>query len=117
MKLILDDTISLIGNSKLATEYRCLGQEFHSETASMVIDQLLEKTTLIEISREGIGVCATYFPDQRQIADIFHAATAFQSRSIVITNDNDFDQLKKSGLIEIWSISDAIRKLLKETRH
>ena len=115
MKLILDDTIVLIGNSKLVAEYRRLGHEFHSETASMIIEKFLGKTALIEVSKESIGICANYFSGQKQSADIFHAATALQSKSTLITNDNDFEQLKKSGLIEIWSISEAIKKLLNET--
>jgi len=116
MKLILDDTIILIGNAKLVAEYRRLGQEFHPGAASMIIEQFLRKTVLIEVGKESIGMCATYFSGRKQSADIFHAATALQSRSIMITNDNDFEQLKKSGLLEIWSISEAIRRLLDAYR-
>ena len=40
-----------------------------------------------------------------------HAATCLQAKAVLITNDRDFDGIKESGVIEVWSISEAIRKL------
>ncbi len=33
------------------------------------------------------------------------------SGAVLITNDRDFDRIRDAGLIEVWSISEAIRKL------
>ena len=40
-----------------------------------------------------------------------HAATCLQAKAVLITNDRDFDGIKESGVIEVWSISEAIKKL------
>ncbi len=37
----------------------------------------------------------------------------YTNNDILITNDKDFQDLKNKGIIEVWSISQAIRKLLK----
>jgi predicted nucleic acid-binding protein len=44
-------------------------------------------------------------------ADVLHAASCLQSKAVLITNDRDFDRIKESGVIEVWNISEAIRKL------
>lgn len=40
-----------------------------------------------------------------------HAATALQADAVLITNDKDFDAIRKSGTIEVWRISEAIRAI------
>ena len=40
-----------------------------------------------------------------------HAATCLQAKAVLITNDRDFDRIKESGIIEVWSIREAIRRL------
>ncbi len=47
-----------------------------------------------------------------ETADIYHAATCLKTGSILITNDKDFQELNKHRIIEVWSITEAIRKLI-----
>jgi len=42
------------------------------------------------------------------------AATCFKENVILITNDNDFKKVKEEGIIKIWSVSEAIRNLMRD---
>ena len=45
-------------------------------------------------------------------ADVVHAATCLHTGAVLISNDAHFDGIKEVGIIEVWSITDAIKKLL-----
>src|SRR2546428_9801599 len=62
------------------------------------------------IGGQAVARCRPHIPE-RESADIMHAATCLQAKAVLITNDRDFDGIKESGVIEVWSISEAIRKL------
>ncbi len=47
------------------------------------------------------------------MADIYHVATCLKTDCILITSDKDFQELKKTKMIEIWTATDAVKKLLK----
>jgi predicted nucleic acid-binding protein len=72
---------------------------------------LLSKVELIEVSSNYIKICSRYIktPDK---ADILHVATCLQTGSILMTNDRHFDKIKAEGIIEVWSVSKAIRQLV-----
>jgi predicted nucleic acid-binding protein len=111
MRLITDTELELFGNLWLLDEYKRLGEELNSETSGLILGQLTRKMReVIEIGEEAVARCRPYLPEQ-EAADILHAATCLQSKAILITNDKDFDRIKESGLIEVWGISEAIRKL------
>ncbi len=65
---------------------------------------------LQKIGDEAAAHCRPYLPE-REAADILHAATCLQAKAVPITNDGDFDRIKESEVIEVWSIREAIRKL------
>ena len=106
-----DDDLELFSNRWLLDEYKRLGEELSSDTSELILGQLTTKMLEVaEPEKEMIARCRQHIPE-REAADILHAATALQSKAVLITNDRDFDRIKESGVIEVWSISKAIRKL------
>lgn len=72
----------------------------------------LEKAVIqINPSQEEIDACAQFFPES-ELSDIVHAATCLYTGTILITNDNHFNKIRRAGLIEVWSNTKAIKKLL-----
>jgi predicted nucleic acid-binding protein len=57
--------------------------------------------------------CEPFFPDIAS-ADIIHAATCMSVNAILISNDAHFKAIKEAGLIDVWTISDAIERLLNQ---
>jgi predicted nucleic acid-binding protein len=111
LRLINDDELELFANKWLLDEYKRLAEELNSETSELILGQLVEKMhEVIEIREEAVALCRPYIPE-REAADILHAATCLQAKAVLITNDRDFDRIKESGVIEVWNISEAIRKL------
>ena len=111
MRLITDNELELFGDLWLFNEYRRLADELSSETSELIIEQLAEKMRVVTgIRDQAVERCRPYLPE-REAADIMHAAACLQAKAVLITNDLDFDRIKESGVIEVWSISEAIRKL------
>ncbi len=111
LRLINDDGLELFANRWLLDEYRRLGEELSSETSELILGQLTAKMAEVtELEDKAVARCRPYLPAEEN-ADVLHAATCLQSRAVLITNDRDFDRIKESGVIEVWSISEAIRKL------
>ena len=111
LRLINDDELELFANKWLLDEYKRLGEELSSETSDLILGQLAAKMReATELEEKAVARCRPYLPD-REDADVLHAATCLQSRAVLITNDRDFDRIKESGIIEVWSISHAIRRL------
>jgi len=46
------------------------------------------------------------------LSDIVHAATCLYADAILITNDNHFNKIKNDGLVEVWSNTKAIKRVL-----
>ena len=92
-------------------EYKRLGEELSSETSELIVGQLATKMReATELEEKAVSRCRPYLPDGED-ADVLHAATSLQSGAVLITNDRDFDRIKASGVIEVWSIGEAIRRL------
>jgi hypothetical protein len=70
-----------------------------------------KRSVLIDPSTDALCVCKPFFPDS-EFADIVHAATCLEAEAILISNDAHFNEIKKSALIEVWNISEAIRRIL-----
>jgi len=65
----------------------------------------------IHQSEEEVERCKPFFPDN-QAADIVHAATCLHAGAVLISNDRHFERIERAGLIEVWTISEAIKNLL-----
>jgi predicted nucleic acid-binding protein len=57
-------------------------------------------------------LCKPFFPPGES-ADIVHAATCLHTGAILITNDAHFRRISEEGLIKVWSISEAIERILE----
>lgn len=111
LKLITSERIELVGNSRLVDEYERLSEELRSETSELILKQIMGKTSMLEIRDDSLARCEPYLP-KGQSADLIHAATALQTDAVLITNDKDFGKIGRVRVIKVWSISEAIRRLL-----
>lgn len=92
----------------LIAEYEKYAKELNAED---FLEFLKTRVNVFNPSKSEIERCKPYFPEE-EIADVIHAAACLKTNAILITNDRDFDEIKKAGLIEVWSISEAINRLL-----
>ena len=111
LECIRNATIELVGNKYLIEEMKKYKEKFNSSAASELLDLLMEKTKIIELTKEKIQTCIEYFHES-QAKDVIHASTCLEANAILITNDKDFETIKKEGIIQVWSITDAIHNLL-----
>ena len=110
LRLITDEELELYASRALLDEYRQLARELKSDTATLILGQLSAKAHEAADVKAEIETCRPYIPE-KEAADIHHAAAAHQSTSVLISNDKDFDRIRDAGMIEVWSISEALRKL------
>ncbi|NOZ76360.1 MAG: type II toxin-antitoxin system VapC family toxin [Euryarchaeota archaeon] len=110
LKVLEDPSIVLVGNDLLVEEFLRYAQLLGSRTALALVSALLEKTDVVMVKRNYILACKPHIttPDK---ADILHAATCLQTDSILITNDRHFDRIKKAGIVEVWGITEALKRL------
>lgn len=110
LKIIGNSNVHLVGNELLVEEMLRYAQLLKSETALAIVSSLLSKMEVVEVKKNYRRACKPYIatPDK---ADILHGATCLQTDSILITNDRHFNKIKEAGIIEVWSISKAIKNL------
>ena len=102
--------MELVGNPHWVADMLRCAEELRSETAMWLISALLKLTRVVAVARNFVKVCAEYVttPD---LADVMHAATCLQEHAILISDDRHFDRIRDGGVLEVWSISDAIQTL------
>jgi predicted nucleic acid-binding protein len=107
---IVDGEVDLIANDALIGEYKkyesCLG-----DYGQLLLDQLLRKVIVLEISDDFIAPCIPFFSEGQE-ADILHAATCLSAGGILISNDRHFEKIRQARMIKVWTISEAIAKML-----
>ena len=110
LKVLRRDDIALVGNDLWLEEMLRYAEAFRSETASQLVAALIEKTRFVRVDASFRAVCRRFMttPDP---ADILHAATCLQERAVLVTNDRHFDRVREEGIVEVWDIATAIRKL------
>ena len=106
--LLEHEDVELVGNPYWVEEMLRYAEEFRSETATWLISALLKRTRIVAVARNFVKVCARYVttPD---LSDVTHAATCLQEHAILISNDRHFDRIRDAWVLEVWSISDAVR--------
>ena len=111
VKIVEDPAITLVADELLLDEMLRYAELLKSQTAAIIVAALLTKTTMVKVPRNYRKICKTYIetPDR---ADILHAGTCLQTGAILITNDHHFDRIRKEGIIKVWSIAEAIERLL-----
>ena len=110
-KTVENPDITLVADEPLLDEMLRYAELLKSQTAAIIVAALLTKTTMVKVPRNYRKICKTYIetPDR---ADILHAGTCLQTGAILITNDHHFDRIRKEGIIKVWSIAEAIERLL-----
>ena len=105
---LLDRSVELFANDLLIFEY----EKYAKALGTYELLNYMKKSVIqVNPSQEEIDACAPFFPES-ELADIVHAATCLYADAILITNDNHFNKIKNSGLVEVWSNTKAIKILL-----
>jgi len=100
----------LIANEALIGEYRKYAGNL-GDYGQLLLDQLLQEVVVLDISNDAIAQCKPLFPDGQE-ADTLHAATCLSADGILISNDRHFEKIRQARMIEVWTISEAIAKML-----
>ncbi len=111
LELINNKDIILVGNKYLVRELEKYHEKLKSPTTRELLLSLKKKMRILDVDRDSILACKTYFP-KSELSDVMHAATCIKENSILITNDKHFDKINNEGLIEVWSITKAIKELI-----
>jgi predicted nucleic acid-binding protein len=107
---LIEGEEDLIANDALIGEYGKYAGSL-GDNGRFLYDRLLQKVAVLEISDDAITQCMPLFPDG-QVADALHAATCLSAGGTLISNDRHFEKVQQTGIIEVWTISEAIAKLL-----
>ncbi|MDD1751298.1 MAG: PIN domain-containing protein [Methanothrix sp.] len=105
---LIEGTWDLVADDILISEYERYALKFGANAFFKLVQS---RVVVIEQSEEDILLCKSFFPAGSG-ADAVHAATCLHTGAILISNYAHFDRIKVAGIIEVWSISDAIKKLL-----
>ncbi len=109
LELVDNTTIVLIGNEFLIMEMEKYAQVFESMRGKEILKKLIDKTEVVDVDEKFLRLCKSYFPED-EIIDSYHAATCLQEGAVLVTNDRHFDKINDEKIIEVWSISKAIRE-------
>jgi len=118
LRLLSDPNIELVVNSILLEEYKSWLSKLSSklphirEQAEILYTLIVSKAVLIEPDRNHIERCKPFILEE-EYADLYHAATCLKANAILITNDKDFNRIARTNIIKVWSITRAIRELLR----
>jgi predicted nucleic acid-binding protein len=110
-KIVQAPDLTLVADELLLEEMVRYAELLKSPTTTGIIAALTSKTSLVKVAAKYRSICKAYVttPDK---ADILHAAACLQTGAVLITNDRHFKRIAKKRIVEVWSISDAIEKLL-----
>jgi len=100
----------LIANDALIGEYSKYAEEL-GEYGQLLLRYIIEKAAILEQSDEEIVRCLPFFPEGQE-ADVLHAATCLSAGGILISNDKHFEKIRRAKIIEVWTIPEAIDRLL-----
>lgn len=109
LELIDNTTIVLIGNEFLITEMEKYAEVFESKRGQEILQKLIDKTEVVDVDERFLRLCKSHFPED-ELIDIYHAATCLQEGAVIITNGRHFDKISDEKIIEVWSISKAIKE-------
>ncbi len=109
LELIDNASIRLIGNEFLIMEMEKYAQIFESKRGNKILQKLIDSAELIDVNEKFLRLCKSYFPED-ELIDIYHAATCLQKNAVLITNARHFDKINNENIIEVWSISRAIKE-------
>ncbi|MBN2250955.1 MAG: PIN domain-containing protein [Candidatus Altiarchaeota archaeon] len=105
---LLDGPAELFADELLIFEYERYAEALY---ASDLLNYLKKAMIQVNPTQAEIDVCAPFFPES-ELSDVVHAATCLYLDAVLITNDKHFDRIKEDGLVEVWSNTKAIKRLL-----
>ncbi len=109
---LLGKEFNLVANPYLVDEYTRYSRELPSDVARFLMAELCSRLRVVEVAERFVRLCKPYFQPGEAV-DILIAATCLQEGAVLITNDKHFTEIMEEGVIEVWSISDAIDELLR----
>ncbi len=109
LHLLSNRGYQLIANDVLLAEYRKYAEKLN---AIDFYEFLVKRVEVVNPEPDDVRRVLPYFP-KSQAADAVHAATCLVTGAILITNDRHFERISKAGLIEVWSITTAIKRLIR----
>ncbi len=115
ISLIQHEDMRLIGDDILAFELLRYAQEFPSPTAAALVSAIIEKMDIVRVEDRFILACLPHFPSD-QAADCTHAAACLQTGATLISNDRHFDGVRKAGIVQVLTTSEAIRRWTSHPR-
>ncbi len=107
---LIDGQEDLIADEALIGEYGRYAKDL-GDFGQLLLYRLLQKVVVLEQSDEEIARCLPFFPESQE-ADVLHAATCLSAGGILISNDKHFEKIRSAGIIEVWTIPEAIDRLL-----
>jgi len=107
---LIDGQEDLIADEALMGEYGRYAKDL-GNYGQLLLYRLLQKVVVLEQSDDEIARCLPFFPESQE-ADVLHAATYLSARRILISNDKHFEKIRSAEIIEVWTISEAIDRLL-----
>lgn len=107
---LIEGEEDLIANEALIGEYRKYADTL-GHNGQILFHRLLQDIAVLEVSEEAISQCMPFFPE-KAMADVLHAATCLYAGGTLISNDRHFEKIRQAEIIEVWTISEAIAKLL-----
>ncbi len=105
---LLDGPAELFADELLILEYERYAEALG---ASDLLNYLKRAIIQVNPTQVEIDACAPFFPES-ELSDVVHAATCLYLDAVLITNDKHFDRIKEDGLVEVWSNTKAIKRLL-----
>ena len=109
LHLLSSGKYRLIANDVLLAEYRKYAERLN---AMDFYEFLVRRVEVVNPKPDDVQKVLPYFP-KSQAADAVHAATCLITGAVLITNDRHFERISKAGLIEVWSITTAIKRLIR----
>lgn len=110
--IIGEPSIHIVGNDILLEEMARYAELLKSETAATILYALISKMEIVNVQNKYLKICKNYIKTPNT-ADILHAATCLQTNATLISNDRHFQQINYQGIINVWTTTKAIQKILK----
>jgi predicted nucleic acid-binding protein len=105
---LLEGPWDLVADDILISEYERYANKFDARD---LLALLKLKVIVIEQSEEDVSICKPFF-SVGEAADIVHAATCLHTGAVLISNDAHFNRIRDAGIIKVWKISEAMKRLL-----
>lgn len=105
-----DPTVRLVTDEFLLEEMARYAELLKSPTTTTLVAALIHKTSLVRVSPKYRAICKIYVKTPEK-GDILHAAACLQTNAVLITNDRHFRKIAKERIVEVWSISHAVKTL------